>query len=51
MQLLVVKQELIWPTLEKFEILDKIIPEIKEDLPLYKTQEMIKEFIKTQDAY
>jgi len=46
-----IKERLSTATHEKFEILNKLVPEIKEDLPLYKTQEMIKEFIKTQDAY
>jgi histidine ammonia-lyase len=46
-----IKERLSTVTREKFEILNKLVPEIKEDLPLYKTQEIIKEFIKTQDAY
>lgn len=46
-----IKERLSTATRDKFEILNEIIPEIKEDLPLYKTQELIKEFIKTKDAY
>lgn len=45
------KDQLSTATRAKFEILDKLIPEIKEDLPLYKIQELIREFIKTKDAY
>jgi len=45
------KDQLSTATRDKFKILDKLIPEIKEDLPLYKTQELIREFIKTKNAY
>lgn len=46
-----IKDRLSTVTREKFEILNNLVPEIKEDFPLYKIQETIKEFIKTQDAY
>tara|TARA_R100001369_G_scaffold20091_2_gene36849 strand:+ start:36339 stop:37871 length:1533 start_codon:yes stop_codon:yes gene_type:complete len=45
------KEQLSSVTKEKFELLNKLIPEIKEDQPLYKTQQIIKDFIKTNSAY
>ena len=46
-----IKEKLSTVTRNKFEVLDQLIPEIKEDLPLYATQEKIKNFIKNEDAY
>ena len=45
------KEKLSSATKTKFEILDKLIPEIKEDQPLYKTQQKIKEYIRSNSAY
>jgi len=45
------KEKLSSATKVKYEILDKLIPEIKEDQPLYKTQEKIKEYIRNNSAY
>jgi histidine ammonia-lyase len=46
-----IKEKLSTVTRDKFEILDALIPEIKEDLPLYDVQEKIKNFIKNENAY
>ena len=45
------KEKLSSATKTKFDILNKLIPEIKEDQPLYKTQQKIKEYIRSNSAY
>lgn len=45
------EESLSGKTKEKLEILNKIIPEIKEDFPLSATLEKVKNFIRDNEAY